>query len=164
MKQFVAIIGGRNSGKSTIISSLTGCCLRTFRGTIEDRAARQKIRVIASSPQEDPLSHKKFTNILNSIIRDNAVIGIVMAIQPTYPRKRLSLEEIIKTAQETKQFNIHAVIIYPSYNSDNSGVDIDVQDVKARLQKLRVSSAKVLDGRRFAYLNAHDIRESTGLP
>jgi hypothetical protein len=117
--------------------------------------------VIASSPQEAELKHKEFTKLLSSAIHDNAVIGIVMAIQPTYPRKRLSLENIIKTAQETKQFNIHAVIIYPSYNSEK---DIDVQDVKARLQKVRVSSAKVVDGRRFAHLNAHDIQKFTGLP
>ncbi len=34
MKQFVAVIGNRNSGKSTVIKSLTGCSSSSYRGFV----------------------------------------------------------------------------------------------------------------------------------
>jgi GTP-binding protein EngB required for normal cell division len=55
MKTFILLIGASNSGKSTVIQSLTGCKSRTAdSGYVVDYSTGRKIYVIVSSPQESP--------------------------------------------------------------------------------------------------------------
>lgn len=160
LKPFVMIIGGPNSGKSTIISSLTGCDSSTYRNLIIDYASNKKIWVIASSPQEDPLNRMKFANILRSVRQERDIIGIIIAIQPTKPWKRLSLEYIVQKAQTAGNFNIFAFVLDPPYED---GEVTDVNRVSNRLANLGVV-IHFLDGRRFAFLNAMEIKTITGIP
>ena len=160
MKPFVAVIGSRNSGKSTVICSLTGCERHGFRGKVEDRASNQKLYVIASSPQEKDLSRSNFNRILNEVLDDNSILGIVVSIQPNRPRDRLSMEDIFDRAELAAGFNIFAIMLDPPYNNLSRA---EVEDVRRRLQE-RGIQLNVLNGQHFAHFNACDIRALTGLP
>ena len=117
MKPLVMLIGGHDSGKSSIITSLTGCASHNFRGLVRDGSTERQIYVIASSPQEANLSQEDFDQILNTVHRRRTVIGLVITIQPTYTRTRLSLENIIQTTQTNGNYSIFAFVIDPPYSS-----------------------------------------------
>ena len=92
MKKLVVVIGYKNSGKSTIIQSLTGCPTKSFCDFVIDEDTKNSVFVIASSPQEDPMTEEKLHQILDSVIAKGRCSGVVIAIQPTrmpaYPWKR----------------------------------------------------------------------------
>jgi hypothetical protein len=158
-KPFVAVIGGRNAGKSTIIRSLTGCSGATFRGFVEDHATGKKIYVVASSPQEERLDIQELRSKLKLVAKDRSLLGFVIAIQPTRPRSRISMEDIFACAREVSGFSMYAFLVEPKYGKASARYD----EVKSRLQPFPVRLA-ILDGRRFAYLNAAQIQKTTGLP
>ena len=160
MKPLVLIIGGHDSGKSTIITCLTGCTRRNYQGTVVDGSTRREIYVVASSPQEAGLSQIELDNILDTVRRRRNITGLVMAIQPTNPRTRLSLENIINSALTRNVFTIFAFLLDPPFSNDG---EIDVEEVRRRLGNLGVIP-RYLDARRFAHLNASDIRTVVGIP
>jgi len=160
MKPFVILIGGHNSGKSTIVASLTGCTTRSYQGTIIDGSTRREIYVVASSPQEAGLSQTELDNILDTVRRRRNIVGLVMAIQPTYPHTRLSLEDIIRSAQIRSAFSIFTFLLDPPFQN---GEAVDMEDVRERLGNLNVAP-HYLDARRFPHLNAADIRTIVGIP
>ena len=147
MKPFVAI-GSERSGKSTLIRSLTGCKTRSFCGVVT--VSNQKIYVIASSPQEQELSSDDLSYILKKAADDASILGIVMAIQPKITR--LSMENIFRKVQDTRDFSTFAVILHPSYSADSP--PIDSKEIRRRLELVLVGSIKKIDGRHFAHLNA----------
>jgi energy-coupling factor transporter ATP-binding protein EcfA2 len=159
VKPLILVIGGTNSGKSTIISSLTGCLYHTFRGEVKDNATGKIIYIIGSSPQEESLELREFSRILNNVHNKPSTIGLVIAVQPTYPRTRLSLEDIVQKAQENNRFIIYSFLLDPPYD----GEGIDVEQTRNRLTALGLV-VRYLDARRFAFLNALDIRQVTGIP
>ncbi|MGA9820167.1 MAG: hypothetical protein WBQ36_01080 [Desulfobaccales bacterium] len=111
-KKFVAVIGYGKSGKSTIISSLTGCRKSTFRGFIKDKVNNNCVFVYSGSPQELPIA---LSDIIKMLQKWNAIVGcsgMVMAIQPTKPRKRARMEEIFKEAI-SQGFDIYAFAVEP---------------------------------------------------
>lgn len=159
MKPLVLVIGGRDSGKSTIIASLTGCPSHNYRGLVKDKTSGRQIYVVTSSPQEAGLTPAKFRGILRTVSRQD-LIGIVMAIQPTRPYKRLSLEKIIQGAQRKGTLSIHAFVLDPPYMRKGA---IDTTVTRSRLGALGVVPHS-LDGRHFAHLNATEIKAITGIP
>jgi energy-coupling factor transporter ATP-binding protein EcfA2 len=159
MKPLILVIGSANSGKSTVISSLTGCSHRTFRGEIEDKVSGKIIYVICSSPQEDPLRLGDFPRILNKVLDKLEIIGLVVAVQPTHPRTRLSLEDMVQKAQETKRFKIYSFLLDPPYNGDGSYVN----QTRIRLNAMGIVPIS-LNGKRFALFSANDIHRITGIP
>ena len=160
MKPFIAVIGGSNSGKSTVIRSLTGCHSGTFVGEIEEQVHHTKIYVVAHSPQEKNLEESLET-IFQRVANEQAIRGLVIAIQPKKTRKRPSMEEIMQLAQQIGGFNIHTFIIDPPYQQNNQ---INVDDVQNRLHEIGITSISVVDGRRFSHLTARDIQQIAGLP
>ncbi len=158
MKPFIAVIGTRNAGKSTVIRSLTGCPTKSWRNVVKDKSTRRSIYAIASSPQEDPLDRERFREIIEQVARDESILGLVMAVQPSWPATRLSLEDIFQIVQG--KLSPTAVMLHPPYNDDGAS---SPQSVQARLKPFGVTLT-VLDGRRFAYLNASDTRGLTGIP
>ena len=161
MKPFVAIIGGSNSGKSTVICSLTGCGTHGFRDVVTDRQRNQSIYVIASSPQELNLGLSELNRILNQVLDDDTILGAIISIQPTHPRSRLSMEDILNAVELAGGFNSFAIMLDPPYNDHPT--HHNVADVRARLQAIGIE-LNVLDGRRFAHLNACAVCALTGLP
>jgi len=158
MKPFVAIIGGKNSGKSTIICSLTGCPTRAFRNYVVDLASNLSIFVIASSPQEDPLTLARLNRILDRVASDRDCLGIVIAIQATKPYSRLSIEDIFEAVQATHEFNIFAYSLDPEYN----GTQGTTPGLQTRLNSLGIHLNQ-LDARRFAFVSAADINLASRL-
>ncbi len=156
MQKFVAVIGTRNSGKSTVIKSLTGCPLSTFRGHVEDKTTGKTIHVLCNSPQETPLSRMQFRNVVQRAMKDPKSQGLVMAIQPTRPHTRLSLEDIFQEVVSTSAFELHAFILDPARNGGPS----TSAAVLARLKAFR-AKILVLDGQRFAHINAQLINRRT---
>ena len=160
MKKFIAVIGGRNAGKSTVIVSLTGCHHRGFQGLVTDELSKENIYVIASSPQEKKLSQNEgnerneFQNILTQVGQDKKCRGLVMAIQPSRPRTRLSLEDIIQEVRGTNSFDMYLFILDPGYSEERLRTDVN-----QRLNNIGLVS-QVLDGRRFAFLNARNIYQT----
>ncbi len=154
-KPFVAIIGDRNSGKSTIIRSLTGANTSQYRGAIVDKSTQKTIEVIGSSPQEIALSLANLQTILSKAASNADCNGVVCALQPNNPRKRLSMEDVLKEAKKYR-FQVHAYILDPGY----SGINGQKNQVSQRLAIAGFSSC-VLDGQRFAQINAETINSCT---
>ena len=164
MKKYIAVIGGRNAGKSTVIVSLTGCLHRSFQGRVIDNSSKENIYVIASSPQEKKLSQNEgnerneFQNILTQVGQDKKCRGLVMAIQPSRPRTRLSLEDIIQEVQDTNSFELYLFILEPRYSLPPE--EQLIIQVNGRLENTGLVP-QVLDGRRFAFLTARDINQTS---
>lgn len=158
-KKFIAVIGNHNAGKSTVIVSLTGCGNRSFRDKVTDESSNESIYVIASSPQEKELTQKALQDILTQVIRDDNCRGLVMAIQPTNPRVRLSLEDIIQEVQNRNVFEPYLFVLEPG-REDSLGVHSILADINRRLEGTGLVP-QVLDGRRFAFLNTRDINQTS---
>jgi hypothetical protein len=155
MPTFVAVVGHRNSGKSTIIRSLTGCPTRNHRDFVLDNLTGRSIYVVRSSPQEDPLTLEQLREILTEAAARENCQGVVMAIQPTQPSVRLSMEDVLDEAS-TRQFQVHVFVIDP----DRSGAPGARIIVDARLAGRGITT-RVLDGRSFSLVNAQEINETT---
>jgi predicted kinase len=161
-KKFIAVIGYRRSGKSTIIRSLTGCESGTFVGEVRDAAAHLSIFVHAPSPQEfGKTDEGVFNEYLQRCKRRQQIQGLVSAIQPTFPSRRLSLEQMFSLASR-HGFESYAFILEHPYKG---GKIKNFERIKNRVLKID-SDARVLalDGRRFAILNADVIRSLCRLP
>lgn len=158
MQKFVAIIGQRNSGKSTVIKSLTGCPTNGHRGFVDDEESGKSIYVVCGSPQEAPEDLQdiaELQRILDKVASRDGCSGIVMAIQPSRPSVRLSMEDILSEVQ-LRKFKIHAYVLDPGRASNS----VPLVDVNQRLQGLAIV-AEPLDGRRFSHLNASIINAAT---
>jgi GTPase Era involved in 16S rRNA processing len=174
MKKFVAIVGRANSGKSTIIGSLTGCKNHSTTNPVVDQTTQQKIFVIPSSPEEKELTWVdtesspertlNFDGILDKVIRDPFYLGIVMAIQPTYRGTRLRMEEILTKIRDTGAFSTFAIILDPPYTTPGVSHTNETNKVSISLKNLGVGKIMVLNGGRFAHLNACEIQRMVGLP
>ncbi|MGQ0548178.1 MAG: hypothetical protein ACT4PY_00695 [Armatimonadota bacterium] len=123
-----------------------------------DLSTRRSLYVIASSPQEDPLGPDKFKEIVERVLSDDSILGLVMAVQPSRPRARLSLEDIFEVVQG--KLSPIAVMLHPPYKN---GASPPPQSVQARLNPLGVTLT-ILNGQRFSYLNARDIRKLAAIP
>ncbi len=156
MKQFVAVIGNRNSGKSTVIKSLTGCSSSSYRGFVHDDGTKRRIYVICSSPQELKLNPSKFRKIIEACVSDSFCQGLVMAIQPTHPTKRLSLEGIIAEVSSSGAFQLNAFLLNPGRKKPHP----NTLEIVSRLKRISVRP-EVLDGRRFSHINATIINRKT---
>jgi hypothetical protein len=158
MQSFVAIIGNQNSGKSTVIKSLTGCHANNFRGFVVDKATNESIYVVCSSPQEMSIGLKSIGDlrkILSLVKSSKTCRGIVMAIQPSRPTAKLSMETILAEVQ-LHPFHIFAYVLDPGHNGPSVALPI----VNARLASHLITS-QALDGRRFAHRNAEIVNSIT---
>ena len=161
-KKFVAVIGYRRSGKSTIIRSLTGCGSGAFVGEVCDNAANVSLFVHAPSPQEfGKTDEGAFDKFLQRCKRSQQIQGLVSAIQPTLPNRRLSLEKMFSLARQ-RGFESCAFILEHPYKGVRIG---NFERIKERVLNTD-PNARVfaLDGRRFAILNAEAIRSLCRLP
>jgi energy-coupling factor transporter ATP-binding protein EcfA2 len=158
MKEFVAVIGERNSGKSTIIVSLTGCKGITYQGKVFEANTHENVYVMASSPQESGMKLIRLVKILLDVLSDPLCRGLVMAIQPTDAQIRLSLKKILTVICRIGGYNQHLFVIDPHYN--NTIVSQRALS-KHNSQLSVISSAIMLDGRRNALKSANDINNIT---
>jgi GTPase SAR1 family protein len=156
-KKFIAVIGNSNAGKSTVIISLTGCHSRSFRDLVTDRLSNESVYVIASSPQEQDLSSEEYRGILAQVIQNDNCRGLVMAIQPTKSRVRLSLEDMVREVQDRNAFESYLFVLEPGRNDPDEAQGI-LNNVNQRLENTGLV-AQGLDGRRFAFLNARHINQ-----
>ena len=157
MKPFIAVIGSRDSGKSTIIRSVTGAKFGQFRGTIQDQATRRTIKVIGSSPQEKAMTLQELRKILKAAASKTNCSGVVCALQATRPTVRLSMEVVLQEAR-SHGFQVHAYVLDPEY----SGGTGHASPVASRIHSAGFAS-QVLDGRRFAQQNAATINGQTNI-
>jgi energy-coupling factor transporter ATP-binding protein EcfA2 len=160
-KKFVAVIGYDKSGKSTIISSLTGCRKSTFSGFIKDKVNNNSVFAYSGSPQELPITLSDIKKMLQKCNSKAGCSGMVMAIQPTKPRKRPSMEAIFKEAI-SQGFDVYAFAIEPGYDNQNKGCYVGVVE---RLKTLEVLSTKVfqIDGKKFVLHNAKYINSKVSI-
>jgi hypothetical protein len=164
-KPIILVVGGSRSGKSTIIRSLTGCHSGTFAGYVIDRKTGHRLYVVAASPQESSVpSWKDIRRQLLVSARSRVVVGAVMAIQPTRPYSRPSLEEVVAYAVRCG-FRVVTFVLRPPYRPTSSAArrSWSGSDVGERLHTFRVRPPVTLDGRRFALVNAKKIAASARL-
>lgn len=157
MKKFVAIIGDTVSGKSTLIKSLTGCCSGNFRGQVKNKLNNKFIEVIAESPQDKSLTRQEFVETLERVVTSEKCIGIVCALKPTQPSKRLSIESVLSEAVKYK-YQTYIYIINPGY----LGFTCSAKNLYDRIP-LGVEGVYFLDGRNFALDNAGFINKTSQL-
>lgn len=159
--KFVAVIGFGASGKSTIISSLTGCRRSSFKGFIEDKVSGNSIFVFSGAPQELGTSITDIESWMKDCKTRKGCNGMIMAIQPTKPNKRVSMENILKKAM-VHGFEVFAFIIEPGYKNEYNG---RYTDVPSSLKNVRVPKSNVfkVDGRRFSLYSANYINSVTSI-
>jgi len=161
MKQFIAIIGPRNSGKTTIIRSLVGCKTAGLRDLIEDEATGRSVYVIASSPQETPMTVKQFRAILTKVARSKNCLGVVMALQASKPYKRNKrkwMEDYFRIVSRRTSFQSFAFIIDPT----RGNVRTNRRDIQNRIAQF-APAFHFLDARRFAHLNASHVNKLSNI-
>ena len=159
-KTFIAVIGDQNSGKSTIIRALTGCKSGISRNRVENRITGKWIQVIASSPQEKRISHSDLKRKMNEAATDPQSLGLVIALQPTYPTKRLSIVDVFEMAEEFSMRR-HVFVISRPYS--NKADRTEVAEIEKRLSRFHIENPiQPVDARRFAHVNASAIRDIVG--
>ncbi len=86
---------------------------------------------------------------------------MIMALQPSQPTTRLSMEAIIQEAL-SQNFEVYAFVLDPGYQKSVNGI---WGNVSQRLVPLGVSPGKLhaLDGSQFAIKNAIAINAITSL-
>jgi len=117
--------------------------------------------VSATSLQEIYLSPKDLKKAIGAAARDPLCIGVVIAIQPTNPTKKLSLEDVYNEVDATRAFQNFAFILDPAYNSTVANLAF----VRGRILTASPSTTvTTLDARKFGFLNAEDIQKISGIP
>jgi hypothetical protein len=160
--KFIAVIGQRNAGKSTIIRALTACKTVGFRGRMRDHKTNKWLEVIASSPQER--SMPDLAKRIRDAANDQDCLGIVAALQPSYPTTHIWIEDVFKIAQK-HDAKCYAFAIAQPYD-ENPANGVNISNLKERLSKAHIRLEKPirsLDARRFAYLNAAIIQKAASL-
>ncbi len=162
-KKFVAVVGDRNSGKSTIILALTGCRTNASKRMI-DLVTKKWIYVVAASPQETGMKRATLAGILRKVANSPNCLGLVIALQPSRPRKRLSIKDVLREAVKRKAADeYHLFAISHPYNEGGRRVGTDEIEQRFRDAVPGVRPhLRSLDGRRFAYMNATIISNSIG--
>src|SRR5215469_8372198 len=144
-RKLVAVIGGDNAGKSTVIQSLTGCRSRTFSGHVIDSLSGKEIHVLAASPQERRISDADLKRILkNAAHRPNSA-GMVIAMRPSLSRRRQTMEQIFSIASRCGLAST-AFVLAPGYKNSPSQRKVD-----NTLERLAAANVPVqlLNGKRF---------------
>jgi hypothetical protein len=157
MKPLIGVVGFANAGKSTVIQSLTGCPTKTGIHVVADKLTSRSVLVFAASPQENLETNGEFESRLRRASRDPRNVGVVVAIQPTLPTKRLGLEDMVRIAKRNG-FAPHLFVLEPPHSSGTRRVT--VHDVQSRVGRVKVQK---VDGRRFAHLSAKQIAKNTHL-
>lgn len=159
MRRFVAVIGTRNAGKSTVIKSLTGCPTNGFRDFVEDQLTGHSIYVSCGSPQENPrglASLSDLRTVFRKVLSRDGCRGVVMAIQPSKPyARKLWMEEILTEANRSG-FKVSAYVLDPGHG----GLPGTAAQIAHRISPLGIVPIRI-DGRRFAHINAHRINAET---
>jgi predicted kinase len=128
---------------------------------VQDFSNRHSLYVIAASPQETGLTAADFQRILNLILRTPLAQGLIAAIQPSQPTRRLRMEQMLDMARQSG-FETFAFVLDPPRQRRNLQ---SFDEIRERiLQADPVAQVVRLDGRRFAVLNAEAIRAISRVP
>lgn len=158
-KKFIAVIGNRNSGKSTIIRSVTGVNASTSPERVTDLSTKKWILVVSHSPQEQPISPDQLRKEMKVAATNALSLGMVIALQPNNPTSRLSIEDVFEMAQGCA-FECHVFVIEKPYKGSD-GTDPEI--IRERLVQFDIKTPiQSLDARRFAHMNAAVIRDIVG--
>jgi len=145
--------------RSTIIQALTGCESRGYRGKVKDRLTKKWITVIASSPEETNISKQKLSAMTRAAATSKSSLGMVIALQPNHPSRRLSIEDILRISSRYP-FVRHMFVISRAYKGYGA---ISAQSIEKRLSKFTFRKPlQPLDARRFGHINASAIRDIVG--
>ncbi len=159
-KRFIAVIGGRSHGKSTIIRALTGVKGKKTPEHVRDLSTNKWMLVISHSPQEEPITPHVLQKEIRRAATSSDSLGIVIALQPTNPTRRISMEDVFKMT-EHYGFERYAFVIAKPYNGLHGN---DPEAIRIRLESFDVEMPiQPLNARRFAHVNASAIRDIVGL-
>jgi len=146
--RLLLFIGWANSGKSTLIRGISGCATKGFQGFIRDTIRGRSLYVISSSPQESGISEVEYKNAIQEAYRDGKCRAILLAIQPTDPSIRLSLEDCVRIARRQRQFEITAFLIAHPHNEDaETPSEENLDTVRNRLINLDIQNIIIIDNR-----------------
>jgi len=163
-KRFIAVIGAQNTGKSTIIKSLTGCKTASTRDWVVDQSTKRRMWVICSSPQEQIMPIIELRRIVRQASTTQSCIALVVAIQPSTPSKRISMEDIFQEVDKSGAFENFAYTMSSGYNGNGYSTS-GLSAIQSRITGISPSTITAqIDGRRFSFLNAAFIRNSSAIP
>ncbi|MFQ2014898.1 hypothetical protein ACK336_16880 [Aeromonas veronii] len=163
--KFLGVIGNRNSGKSSIIQSLSGCRTANYRDYMYG-VPGQSIYVCCSSPQEKAFEFNNsqdlaaISAVMTQVVSraSSGCRGMVMAIQPNNPRSRPSMESIFHQAVSAGFTDLYAFVVDPGYASSFA----IFPSVNQRLKNTGVSAhISQISGANFPFVNATTINSIT---
>lgn len=93
------------------------------------------------------------TEMLNRFRNDKNCRGFVIAMQPTHPYRRLSMEDILRAVQRNGGFDIFPFVLHPDYQGAQPFAHIQQQLAQLNIQPTQ------LDGQRFAFISASIINK-----
>jgi len=97
---------------------------------------------------------------MNEAATDPQSLGLVIALQPTYPTKRLSIVDVFEMAEEFSMRR-HVFVISRPYS--NKADRTEVAEIEKRLSRFHIENPiQPVDARRFAHVNASAIRDIVG--
>ena len=99
---------------------------------------------------------QEFKKILKDCTADPNCQGLVMAIQPTSPTKRLPMETIFQEVASFGTFRSHAFALTPG----RDGGMLNIPVITTRLKPF-IAKPTILDGGRFSLINAQIINKKT---
>ena len=146
--RLLLFIGWSNAGKSTLIRGISGCNTKGFQGFIQDTVRKRSLYIISSSPQESGMSNEDYKNAIHKAYSDNRCRAILLAIQPTEPRVRLSLEDCVNFARAHGKLEIIAFLITHPHNEEfESPTEDELNTVRHRLTELEINHIIDVDNR-----------------
>lgn len=165
---FVGVVGNKNSGKSSIIQSVTGCKSPIYNDFIYDNSTNESIYVCCHSPQELIFNYSGSVNIeaieelVENLKSKKNCRGLIMALQPNNPRIKPSIEDVynVVTRNASGFSSFYCFVVEPGYINSPSIIN----DVGQRLSSVGLTQPPIpISGEEFPFKSATKINNTSSL-
>lgn len=149
MAKMALVIGAQNAGKSTLIRGIAGCPTKKYKGFVWDCIRGKCVYVFCSSPQEDSsITDACYSEALRQAAEEPRCAFVLLAVQPSRPRLRISLEHCVARARDQGITDLRAFVIEHPHSPN--GADLSAEEMaclRERLNQLGITDVTPVDNR-----------------